>query len=110
MPPHTQEIQPYQFGHPVQKKTRLWLHGLPELKPTNEVDYKCSCHEAGTWFMKGGKDRQKNRAKTFPGIAKAMAEQWGKDAGGGAPPCWMERNAVPGQISMEEYLGHGSQF
>ncbi len=77
MPPHTQEIQPYQFGHPVQKKTRLWLRSLPELKPTNEVEYKCNCHEAGTWFMKGGKDRQKNRAKTFPGIAKAMAEQWG---------------------------------
>ena len=76
MPPHTQEIQPYQFGHPVQKKTRLWLRGLPKLNPTNEVDYKCSCHEAGTWFMKGGKDRQKNRAKTFPGVAKAMAEQW----------------------------------
>ena len=76
MPPHTQEIQPYQFGHPVQKKTRLWLRGLPELKPTNLVDYKCNCHEAGTWFMKGGKDRQKNRAKTFPGVAKAMAEQW----------------------------------
>ncbi len=79
MPPHTQEIQPYQFGHPVQKKTRLWLRGLPELKPTNEVDYKCNCHEAGTWFMKGGKDRQKNRSKTFPGVAKAMAEQWGGD-------------------------------
>lgn len=77
MPPHTQEIQPYQFGRPVQKKTRLWLRGLPELKPTNEVDYKCNCHEAGTWFMKGGKDRQKNRSKTFPGVAKAMAEQWG---------------------------------
>lgn len=76
MPPHTQEIQPYQFGHPVQKKTRLWLRVLPELKPTNEVDYKCNCHEAGTWFMKGGKDRQKNRSKTFPGVAKAMAEQW----------------------------------
>ena len=77
MPPHTQEIQPYQFGHPVQKKTRLWLRGLPKLIPTKEVDYKCNCHEAGTWFMKGGKDRQKNRAKTFPGVAKAMAEQWG---------------------------------
>lgn len=76
MPPHTQEIQPYQFGHPVQKKTRLWLRGLPKLKPTDEVEYKCNCHEAGTWFMKGGKDRQKNRAKTFPGVAKAMAEQW----------------------------------
>ncbi|WP_428259651.1 DNA cytosine methyltransferase [Gallibacter sp. Marseille-QA0791] len=80
MPKHTQEIQPYQFGHPVQKKTRLWLKGLPLLKPTAIIDYKCGCHEAGTWFMKGGKDRQKNRSKTFPGIARAMAEQWGGKA------------------------------
>lgn len=77
MPKCSQEIQPWQFGHPVQKKTRLWLKGLPNLKPTNIVDCECGCHEAGTWFMKGGKDRQKNRSKTFPGIAKAMAEQWG---------------------------------
>lgn len=76
MPPHTQEIQPWQFGHPVQKKTRLWLRGLPPLEPTCIVDPACGCHEAGTWFMKGGKDRQKNRAKTFPGVAQAMAEQW----------------------------------
>lgn len=76
MPEYSQEIQPWQFGHPVQKKTRLWLKGLPELKPTRIVSYKCGCHEAGTWFMKGGKDRQKNRAKTFSGIAQAMAEQW----------------------------------
>lgn len=76
MPTHTQEIQPWQFGHPVQKKTRLWLKGLPKLVPTNIVDYKCGCHEAGTWFMKGGKERQKNRAKTFSGVAKAMANQW----------------------------------
>lgn len=77
MPQCTQEIQPWQFGHPVQKKTRLWLKGLPMLKPTNIVDFTCGCHEAGTWFMRGGKERQKNRAKTFPGIAKAMASQWG---------------------------------
>lgn len=76
MPPHTQEIQPWQFGHPVQKKTRLWLKGLSPLEPTNIVEYKCGCHEAGTWFMKGGKDRQKNRAKTFHGVAAAMAAQW----------------------------------
>lgn len=76
MPQRTQEIHPWQFGHPVQKKTRLWLKGLPPLVPTEIVDPKCGCHEAGTWFMKGGKDRQKNRAKTFPGVAKAMAEQW----------------------------------
>lgn len=77
MPPSTQEIQPYQFGHPVSKKTRLWLKGLPPLKPTKIVNPEVGCHEAGTWFMKGGKDRQKNRSKTFPGIAKAMTEQWG---------------------------------
>ena len=76
MPKATQEIQPWQFGHTVQKKTRLWLKGLPPLQPTNVVDYNCNCHEAGTWFMKGGKDRQRNRAKTFSGVAKAMAEQW----------------------------------
>lgn len=76
MPKHSQEIQPWQFGHPVQKKTRLWLKGLPALQPMEIVEYKYSCHESGTWFMKGGKDRQKNRSKTFPGIAKAMAEQW----------------------------------
>lgn len=77
MPPHTQEVQPWMFGHPVQKKTRLWLKGLPPLAPTDIVEPEVGCHEAGTWFMKGGKDRQKNRAKTFPGLARAMAEQWG---------------------------------
>lgn len=76
MPPYTQEIQPWQFGHPVKKKTRLWIRGLPVLTATKIIDPECGCHEKGTWFMKGGKDRQKNRAKTFPGIAKAMAEQW----------------------------------
>lgn len=80
MPPHTQEIQPYQFGHPVTKKTRLWLKGLPLLQPTNIVEPKTNCHEAYNWFSKGGKERQKNRAKTFSGIAKAMAEQWTKGA------------------------------
>lgn len=81
MPKHTQEIQPFQFGHPVTKKTRLWLKNLPLLKPTNIVIPQANCHEAGTWFMKGGKDRQKNRAKTFQGIADAMAQQWGGISG-----------------------------
>ena len=75
-------VWPWMFGHPVQKKTRLWLKGLPLLEPTDIVDPECGCHEAGTWFMRGGKDRQKNRAKTFPGLAKAMAEQWGGICGG----------------------------
>lgn len=76
MPPFTQDIQPWQFGIPVQKKTRLWLHGLPPLIPTEIVTPSCGCHESGTWFMVGGTERQKNRSKTFPGIARAMADQW----------------------------------
>ena len=77
MPKHTQEIQPYYFGHPFKKKTRLWLKGLEPLKPTNIVEVSESTKIAGNWFNKGGKERQKNRSKTFEGIAKAMAEQWG---------------------------------
>lgn len=83
MPPHTQEIQPYMFGHPYTKKTRLWLRGLPLLMATDVVEPISPYCPAGT----GRKDRSKygaakrgedakNRAKTFPGIAKAMAEQW----------------------------------
>ena len=86
MPPASQEIQPYQFGHPYTKKTRLWLRGLPLLKPTNVVT------PTGAWctrrrkhgYVKGASellpgDKAINRAKTFPGIAKAMAEQWAGD-------------------------------
>lgn len=78
LPPYTQIIQPWQFGHPLQKKTCLWLRDLPELKPTEIVpeENRQSTRVAGNWFNKGGRERQKNRAKTFSGIAKAMAEQW----------------------------------
>lgn len=76
-PKPTQIIQPYEYGHPVSKKTLLWERGVPPLKPTNIVSPTANCHEAGTWFMKGGKERQKNRSKTFKGIADAMADQWG---------------------------------
>ncbi len=79
LPKHTQEIQPYEFGHPFKKKTRLWLKNLPKLEPTNIVDFSESTKIPGNWFNKGGKDRQRNRSKTFPGIAEAMAEQWGID-------------------------------
>lgn len=83
MPPHTQEIQPYQFGHPYTKKTRLWLKGLEPLKPTDIVEAISPYCPAGTGrknrdkygAAKRGNDA-KNRAKTFPGIAKAMAKQW----------------------------------
>lgn len=79
LPKYTQTIQPYQFGHPLKKKTCLWLKGLPELKPTDEIRVEqCESTKVASWFNLGGKDRQVNRAKTFPGIAKAMAEQWGK--------------------------------
>ena len=76
-PKHTQVIQPYEYGHPYKKRTQLWLRELPKLKPTNIVNMKESTKIAGNWFNKGGKDRQKNRSKTFQGIADTMAEQWG---------------------------------
>lgn len=76
LPPYTQVIQPYEFGHPVQKRTCLWLKGLPPLKPTRIVSGAISTKRS-PWFNKGGLDRQKNRAKTFEGIARAMAKQWG---------------------------------
>ena len=77
LPPYSQTVQPYEHGHPFKKKTCFWLKNLPLLQPTNIVDVRESTKIAGNWFNKGGKDRQRNRAKTFSGIAKAMAEQWG---------------------------------
>lgn len=68
-----QYIQPYQFGHGETKKTGLALYNLPELKPTNEVNGR----EQRIWKMSPSPDRKKLRSKTFPGIAQAMAEQWG---------------------------------
>lgn len=79
LPKYSQIIQPYQFGHPYQKKTCLWLKNLPELHPTQIVEHRQSTKIPGNWFNKGGKDRQKNRAVTFQGIADAMAEQWGRE-------------------------------
>ena len=85
MPKHTQEIQPYQFGHPFTKKTRLWLVNLPPLRATTpDLQPTGPYVPAGTGrknrskygAAKRGEDA-KNRSKTFPGIAKAMAEQWG---------------------------------
>lgn len=79
LPKYDQIIQPWMFGHPVQKKTCLWLKGLPHLKPTQICEERQSSKVPGNWFNHGGKERQKNRAKTFPGIARAMAEQWAGD-------------------------------
>lgn len=78
LPKYTQTIQPYEHGHPYQKKTCLWLKNLPLLVPSNITTERQSTKIAGNWFNKGGKDRQVNRSKTFPGIAQALASQWGK--------------------------------
>jgi hypothetical protein len=77
LPPCNQIIQPYFFGDAVQKKTCLWLKNLPPLMSTVICPFPQSSKIPGNWFNKGGKDRQKNRAKTFPGIAAAMANTWG---------------------------------
>jgi len=76
-PKPSQSIQPFEYGDPWSKKTLLWEKGVSPLKPTNIVEPKVNCHEAGTWFMKGGTERQKNRSKLCHGFAVAMAEQWG---------------------------------
>jgi hypothetical protein len=66
------------FGDPFKKKTCLWLKNLPPLESTDIINKPQSTKIAGNWYNKGGKDRQKNRSKTFKGIAKAIATQWGK--------------------------------
>ena len=71
--PATQYIQPWQFGHGEVKKTGLWLKNLPPLVATNLVDGRTPRvhHEPP------GADRWKRRSRTYPGIAAAMADQWG---------------------------------
>ena len=80
-----QIIQPWMFGDPFQKATCLWLKGLPPLLPTQIVDRgelyvtKSGRKRGGAWTMllPPSPDRARIRSKTFPGVAKAMAEQWG---------------------------------
>lgn len=83
-----QIIQPWMFGDAFEKKTCLWLKNLNLLIPTDIVTPPPRHITAGgnsiaQWYSRGGRDRQKNRSKTFPGIAKAMAEQWGGQAENG---------------------------
>lgn len=68
-----QIIQPWQFGHGETKKTCLWLKNLPLLQPTDIVEGR----EARVHKESPGPDRWKCRSITYPGIAKAMASQWG---------------------------------
>lgn len=86
-----QIIQPYMFGEHAKKSTCLWLKGLPKLKPTNIVDpgeidkYGCSVGASANYAKdENGKILAWNdprtaiiRSRTFPGIAEAMAEEWG---------------------------------
>ena len=84
-PAPSQTIQPYEYGHPYSKRTLLWERGVEQLKPTKIVEAKASWCPSVSYSGKHEerhrgmftKDRAKNRSKTFDGIAKAMAEQWG---------------------------------
>lgn len=89
LPKYTQTIQPYQYGHPYSKKTCLWLKNLPPLKPTEIISDYTPYLPSGTGrklkgTSYGAKEQDRNRkvmrSKTFPGIARAMAEQWGGQA------------------------------
>ena len=86
LPPYTQIIQPWQFGHPYSKRTCLWLKGLPKLEPTNIITegvqpyVNGGCKDAYGNYRRfqGRKERDpKTRSKTFEGIAEAFAIQWG---------------------------------
>jgi len=83
LPKHSQAVQPYEYGHPYSKRTLLWLKNLPLLEPTEIVsDYKPYL-PSNTGGKKRGQQyqfksiSQKESSKTFPGIAQAMADQWG---------------------------------
>lgn len=69
----SQMIHPWQFGHEEEKKTCLWLDSLPLLVPTKIMEVR----EQRIYKMSPCKDRGKLRSITFPGIARAMADQWG---------------------------------
>jgi len=77
----TQSIQPWQFGHKEVKRTCLWLKNLPPLVPSHNVyDEMMKLpygERAKVHHEAPSVDRWKNRSRTYTGIAKAMAEQWG---------------------------------
>ena len=78
---YSQIIQPYHHGHPESKPTCLWVKGLDLLKKSNDVKYEFDLlpknKQQLLHYLPPGPERAKLRSKTFPGIAKAMAEQWG---------------------------------
>ena len=86
LPRYTQIINPYEYGHEVQKRTCLWIRGLPLLKPTNIVSKgeqyigNDGKPNGSKWYqLPPSTDRWKHRSHTFKGIAEAMADQWGDE-------------------------------
>jgi hypothetical protein len=85
LPDYSQLVQPFEHGHPYSKKTCLLLKGLPKLKPTAIVTEHTpyvngGCKDAyGNYRRAQGRNERdpRTRSKTFPGIAEAMAAQWG---------------------------------
>jgi hypothetical protein len=84
LPEKTQVIQPYEYGDPYSKRTYLWLKNLPNLMPTYILtEYQPYINGGGlrldrdNYQNKKFANNAKERSKTFPGIAKAMATQWG---------------------------------
>lgn len=82
----TQTIQPYEYGEPVRKKTCLWIKGVEPLKPTKIVEPELVSYTkkdgrvttfSKTYCIGVGSHTSKHRSKTYEGVAKAMAEQWG---------------------------------
>lgn len=68
-------VQPWHFGDPAKKRTCFWTRGLPPLTPTSDMtaaDARADCHLASP-----GPERWKERSRTYPGIAAAIADQWG---------------------------------
>lgn len=80
----TQTVQPWMFGHPQKKATCLWLKGLAPLLPTDDVRGlmvgRPKSETDRVHYASPGPDRWKARSLTYPGIARAMAQQWGGDA------------------------------
>lgn len=84
LPKHSQVVQPYEYGHPYSKRTLLWLKGLPELQPTDVLDEYGVYLPSNTGGTRRGEKAtytkvmtNKDRSRTFTGIAAAMANQWG---------------------------------
>lgn len=84
LPAPSQKVQPYEYGHPFSKCTCLWLKGVPNLKPTHilcqyepYLPSNTGAFSKGKGGSRGYAHDARTASKTFPGIAKAMADQWG---------------------------------